>query len=164
MEISLWIIIVIVIIIIIIIVLFYCFYEPVENNICGEDDLMTPEEAWAYHQTDQIVDNPFYLVAPDHTGPFGLVLKSIPKAETTCVGCGSKDIPFPAYCLIKSIRYNDPGIEYELVQGQASDEVRIYKSGENELNLGPNCQNSTLSSSVGYPVPKWYPIRNFTNI
>lgn len=154
MEVPLWLIILIVVIIIILIVI-YIFYgqESSDIGVCDEEALMTEEEAWANHQSGRISENPFYLVAPNHNGPYGLALKSIPKDDTTCVGCGSKDIPFPNYCVLVDKRTGSEA-EYTLEPGTA-DDVRVYRRGEEVINLGPNCQVSTLSNQIGYPVPKW---------
>lgn len=160
MEISLWVIIVIILIIIIAIALFYFLYEPAESNICQEEDLMTEEEAWTYYQTSQIEQNPFYLVAPDHTGPYTLTLKSIPKAETTCVGCGSTEIPFPMFCILKNL-ISGVEVEYQLEGSGDTAEVRTYKSGESTINLGRDCQTATISNQLGFPAPKWTASMNF---
>lgn len=161
MEFLAWLFLVLIVILIIIIVLIFIFYQPNENDICSEDKLATEEEAWGLYQTDQLTENPFYLVAPEYNGPYSLTLKSIPKPGETCVGCNSRDIPFPAYCLVKGPM--DAGIEYELLPGQ-TDSVRTYQNGELEINLGENCQTSSNSLKKGYPVPKWYSISSFKNI
>jgi len=160
MEISFWIIALVILIIVIAFILFYYFYEPVESSVCNEEDLLNETEAWALHQSGQIPENPFYLVAPEHKGPFSLALKSIPKNETTCIGCGSKDISFPYYCILKNNR-TGVEIEYTLQNSATEADVKTYKSGDTTVNLGPNCQPSSVSNQTGYPVPKWNLPLNF---
>lgn len=160
MEISFWIIALVILIIIIAFVLFFCFYNPTESSVCTEEELLNETEAWAFYQSGQITENPFYLVAPDHKGPYSLALKSIPKNDTTCIGCGSKDIPFPYYCILKNNR-TCVEVEYTIQNPGVEGDVKAYQNGETVVNLGPNCQPSSTSQQTGYPVPKWILPLNF---
>lgn len=161
MDIPIWLVILFILIFIIIVVLAIWFAQPSENGTCIADDLMDEQEAWTAYKAGILTENPFYLVAPDSNGPFSLVLESIPKADTTCQGCGATNIPFPAFCLIKSP--NCVETRYTQSLGQTG-EVREYTYNDQVLNLGPNCQTPSISLDKGYPIPEWFPITNFQGL